>query len=409
MIGRSGKCRSSLWAGSSRVFVECGRFHRYAPLMPYRSIEDPVKLRRVLDATLLLAADLELPELLRHVIEEACSLTGARYGALGVLNDDRTGLVEFITFGLDAQAEATIGARPTGRGVLGLFIDNPQPLRLARLGSHPESYGFPSNHPPMTSYLGVPIKVRDEVYGNLYLTDKTGAPEFTDDDEGLVAALALAAGIAIENTRLHSRVQQVAVFEDRDRMARDLHDTVIQHLFAVGLSLQSMAGEVDAGLASRLVSVIANIDDVIRQVRSSIYELGLGGDDRGVRATVLALIRSLDPVVGFEVRVLFDGPVDTAVNRSVEEHLLATVREAVTNIGRHANATAASVSVRVEGAICRLEVTDNGDGIRGGPVTAGGRGLINLRRRAENLGGELLVKGAPGGGTVLIWSVPIAP
>jgi signal transduction histidine kinase len=113
------------------------------------------------------------------------------------------------------------------------------------------------------------------VYGNLYLTDKLGSPEFTDDDEALVEALALAAGMAIENTRLHRRVQEVAVLEDGDRMARDLHDTVIQHLFAVGLSLQSMAGEAAAaGMADRLGSVISNIDDTIRQIRSSIYESG---------------------------------------------------------------------------------------------------------------------------------------
>jgi signal transduction histidine kinase len=376
--------------------------------MPYRSVEDPIKLRRVLDATLLLAADLELPELLRHVIDEACSLTNARYGALGLLNDDRTGLVEFITFGLDAQAEAEIGTRPTGRGVLGLFIEDPAPLRLAQLGSHPEIYGFPPSHPPMTSFLGVPIKVRDEVYGNLYLTEKIDSPEFTDDDEALVVALAMAAGVAIENTRLHRRVKEVAVFEDRDRMARDLHDTVIQHLFAVGLSLQSMAGEAAAsGMASRLESVIDNVDDVIRQVRSSIYELGLGGDDRGVRATILALVRSLDPVVGFEVRVSFDGPIDATVNRIVEEHLLATVREAVTNIGRHAHATQASVSIRVDSATCRLEVADNGDGMIADPIAAGGRGLVNLERRAEKLNGELVLESAPAGGTVLIWSVPI--
>jgi signal transduction histidine kinase len=376
--------------------------------MPYRSVEDPIKLRRVLDATLLLAADLELPELLRHVIDEACSLTNARYGALGLLNDDRTGLVEFITFGLDAQAEAEIGTRPTGRGVLGLFIEDPAPLRLAQLGSHPEIYGFPPSHPPMTSFLGVPIKVRDEVYGNLYLTEKIDSPEFTADDEALVVALAMAAGVAIENTRLHRRVKEVAVFEDRDRMARDLHDTVIQHLFAVGLSLQSMAGEAAAsGMASRLESVIDNVDDVIRQVRSSIYELGLGGDDRGVRATILALVRSLDPVVGFEVRVSFDGPIDATVNRIVEEHLLATVREAVTNIGRHAHATQASVSIRVDSATCRLEVADNGDGMIADPIAAGGRGLVNLERRAEKLNGELVLESAPAGGTVLIWSVPI--
>src|ERR1700728_2173634 len=209
--------------------------------MPYRSIEDPVKLRRVLEATFLLEGDLELPVLLRHVVQEARSIAGAQYGALGVLNDDRTGLDQFVTVGLDPDEESRIGARPTGRGVLGLLISDPQPVRLAELGSHPDSFGFPPNHPPMTSFLGVPIKVRGEVYGNLYLTNKIGWSEFTNDDEAVVEALALFAGIAIENARLHQRVAEVAVYEDRDRLARDLHDTVIQRLFAVGLSLQSIA------------------------------------------------------------------------------------------------------------------------------------------------------------------------
>ena len=176
-------------------------------LVPFRSIEDPVKLRRVLEATLLLEADLELPVLLRHFIEEARSMTAARYGALGVLNEDRTALSEFLTVGLEPDEEQRIGARPTGRGVLGVLINDPRPLRLSNLSSHDESFGFPPNHPPMTSFLGVPIKVRGEVYGNLYLTDKVGWSEFTRDDEALVEALALAAGIAIENARLHQRVQ----------------------------------------------------------------------------------------------------------------------------------------------------------------------------------------------------------
>jgi len=126
--------------------------------MPYHSIEDPSRLRRILDAVLLIEKDVELPALLRHVVEEACSMTGARYGALGVLNDDKTALAEFITVGLDAEEEARIGPCPTGKGVLGLIVTAPQPLRLARLGDHPESFGFPPHHPPMTSFLGVPLK-----------------------------------------------------------------------------------------------------------------------------------------------------------------------------------------------------------------------------------------------------------
>ena len=376
--------------------------------MPYRSIDDPVKLRRVLEATLQLEADLDLPSLLRHFIEEACAMTGARYGALGVLNDERTALAEFLTVGVDPKDEEKIGSRPTGQGVLGLLITDPRPLRLADLSAHPDSFGFPPGHPPMTSFLGVPIKVRDEIYGNLYLTNKIGWSEFTTDDEDLVGALALGAGIAIENVRLHRRVQQVAIYDDRDRMARDLHDTVIQRLFAVGLSLQSMASAAEsAGIGNRLDAAISDLDDTIRQIRSTIYELGSAEIDRGLHDGILTLVRHLAPVVGFDVRTTFDGPVDTMISDQLAEHLFAVVREALTNIGRHAQATEASVSVAVTDGHCRLQVVDNGRGIDAGSTGPGGLGLVNLRRRAEKLNGRFAVEPLETGGTSLIWQVPV--
>jgi signal transduction histidine kinase len=288
------------------------------------------------------------------------------------------------------------------------MIIDPRPLRLEFLGAHPDSSGFPPGHPPMSSFLGVPIKVRDEVYGNLYLTDKDGSSSFTADDEALVGALALAAGMAIENYRLHQQVHEAAVFEDRERLARDLHDTVIQHLYAIGLSLQSLTDEVEAeGLADRLNSVITHIDDTIRQVRSSIYELGPTGGETGVRAEVLALVRSLDPVVGFEVHVTFDGAIDAAIPDEMRGDLLATIREALTNVGRHAQASRATLTLRAGRGACRLEVSDNGRGLHAQAETGGGLGLVNLQRRAEGLGGTMLVGTGPDGGTTLVWQVPI--
>jgi signal transduction histidine kinase len=376
--------------------------------VPYRSIDDPVKLRRILEAAMLIQADLDLPDLLRHVIEEACSMTSARYGALGVLNAKGDGLSQFVTVGLSTEEEATIGSRPAGRGVLGLLITQPRPLRLATLGSHPDSYGFPPGHPPMNSFLGVPITVRDEVYGNLYLTDKQGWSEFTKDDEALVGALALSAGIAVENSRLHQQVAQVAVYEDRDRLARDLHDTVIQRLFAIGLALQSIAGAPQGpGAGDRLHGAINDIDETIRQVRASIYALGGPGAEQGVRSRVLSLVRDLDPVVGFEVSVSFTGPVDSAVSDQIADQLLVTIREALTNVGRHARATSARVVVSVDGSRCRLEVIDDGQGFGGVTSRDGGRGLGNLRRRAEQLNGQLLIESPPQGGSAVIWQVPL--
>src|SRR4051794_29273198 len=188
-----------------------------------------------------IGADLDLAAMLRRIIEAARALVDAEYGALGVLNPERTGLSEFITVGIGDEVRKAIGPLPKGHGILGLLIADPRPLRLPDLNEHPDSFGFPPNHPPMTSFLGVPIMVRGEVFGNLYLTDKQSAEVFTDVDEELTVALAAAAGIAIENARLHVRVRDLALLEDRERIAMDLHDTVIQQLFATGMSLQATA------------------------------------------------------------------------------------------------------------------------------------------------------------------------
>ncbi len=374
--------------------------------MSVHAMDDPSTLRRVLDAVLLIKADLELPVLLRHVTEEACAMTGARYGALGVLDEGGTHLAEFITVGLEHDHEEMIGARPTGRGVLGLLVTNPEPLRLSRLSAHEESFGFPAEHPPMTSFLGVPIKVRDEVFGNLYLTDKIGWSEFTREDEALVMSLAVAAGIAIENTRLHRLVQEHAISEDRDRVARDLHDTVIQTLYGAGLSLTGIAGVPQAiGVSDQLNVIAATINDAIIQLRSTIYELGLTGGELGIRARIISLLRELTVVAGFEVHSSFYGPVDSVISEVIAEQLLATVREAVTNVGRHAQATQANVRLNVSSDECLLQVTDNGRGLGSRESTEGGLGLNNMRRRAEKLHGSFEVR-SQSGGTVLTWRVP---
>ena len=177
------------------------------------------------------------------------------------------------------------------------------------------------------------------------------------------------------------------MFEDRDRLARDLHDTVIQHLFAVGLSLQSMvAAASNTGLGPRLQAAVSNIDNTIQQIRTTIYELGLAEADEGVRSELLSLVRELEPVVGFGVEVSFVGPVDTALPTDMTEHLLAAVRETLTNVGRHANANAATLTLGVAGRMCRLQVVDNGVGMDHLAGTrGGGLGLNNLRHRAEKL------------------------
>jgi signal transduction histidine kinase len=360
-----------------------------------------------MDAVLMLEADIELPVLLRHLVEEACSLVGARYGALGVLNEARTGLEEFLTVGLSDAEEKAIGARPTGRGVLGLLITEPETLRLADLTSHPDRYGFPNCHPPMTTFLGVPLRSRGEVYGNLYLTDKQGADEFNEEDAALAEALALAAGVAIENTRLHNRVRVLSVLDDRDRIARDLHDRVVQRIFAVGMSLQSAMRLPELGLVvDRVGKAVEDLDSTITEIRTTIFELGDSAIQGGLRRGVLGVTEELTPSLGSRPEVVFDGPIDTAIPQHIADHLLAVLREALTNAGKHAQATKFVVTLAV-GSEVTLEVADNGKGMTPLLEDRTALGLANLRGRAEKLGGTFEVQPAQGGGTRAIWCVPI--
>jgi signal transduction histidine kinase len=375
--------------------------------VPYRKIDDPAKLRRLLDAVLMIEADVELPILLRHLVEEACSLVDASYGALGVLNEARTGLEQFLTVGLSDEKEKEIGARPTGRGVLGLLITDPEPLRLHRLADHPDSYGFPAEHPPMTSFLGLPVRVRGEVYGNLYLTDKRGADGFSDEDESMAEALAMAAGIAIENTRLNDKVRVISVLDDRDRIARDLHDRVIQRIFAVGMSLQgAMKLEDKAGIVARVDRAVDDLDATITEIRSAIFELGEGAGPRGIRRGVLDLAEELTPLLGSRPQVRFSGAVDNRVPQQVADHVLAVVREGLTNAGKHAHGAHVTIVLSVEDGL-RLEIIDDGVGIDPSPAEGAGMGVANMRNRAEKLGGTFSVEGRAEGGTTVLWCVPL--
>ncbi|MDI1466041.1 GAF domain-containing protein [Catellatospora sp. KI3] len=518
------------------------------------------RLRSLLDAVVGIGTDLDLRSTLERIVVAACQLSGARYGALGVLGpDDR--LVEFITHGVSPDQHAAIGDLPTGHGVLGLLISHPEPVRVPDISAHPRSVGFPPHHPPMHSFLGVPIRIREQVFGNLYLADKANAPEFTDDDQEITIALAAAAGAAIENARLYAvgqrrqrwlaataeiinslgedtttadalalvarrarevaeadlvaillydeqtatlrvavvdaaepvpgllgavlpvaetgfapvlasqevvRLDQLAkaapwpaglpdlravaapfadgqgvllvahsgparpddalmltafagqaglalhraqaredreqllVLSDRERIARDLHDVVIQRLFATGLQLQMVATmpSVKPELAERIGSAVDELDSTIRDIRGAIFELRSPAG-QSLRAELRALADGAAEALGFRPELVLDGPLDSAVPDELRADLLAVVREALSNVVRHAAAGSVGVHVRVGGG--RLSATVSDDG-RGGAVPRGG--LVNLGERAALRGGTLSLEPARPSGTVLRWTAP---
>jgi signal transduction histidine kinase len=381
-------------------------------VQPFDQIDDPVKLRRLVQAILILDAELNLPVVLRRIIEEARELVDAQYGALGVLSADGQTLDQFLTVGLDSEAERAIGPRPTGRGVLGTLIADDKPLRLGNLSDSPDSFGTPHHHPAMTSFLGVPVRVHGEVYGNLYLTNKRRAKEFSREDEELVLALAMAAGIAIENARLHSLVREHALTEDRDRIARDLHDSVIQRLFAIGLSLQGTTRMVERPEAVlRIAEAIDKIDETIRQLRKAIFDIELTINKEGLHPKVLDLLHELRPVLDLPPQVSLSGPVDRLVTGQLVDEVLAVLREALTNVGRHAEATQVVITIAA-GDELRLVVADDGIGFTAaseGSSSGGGLGLKNMRQRAERLDGGMEIGTSREGGTRLTWHVPLQP
>jgi signal transduction histidine kinase len=532
------------------------------------------RVNALFEAVIAIGTNLNIEVVLREIVEAAVNLVDARYGAMGVIGESGR-LAEFIPVGLSEEEIARIHHWPEGRGILGALITDPKPMRIGDLSKHDLSSGFPDGHPPMRSFLGVPIRVRSEVYGNLYLTEKRGAAEFDEEDEAVLVALAAAAGVAIENARLYdeakrqqrwmsasaevtrmllsgagladalelitttslemsgadlvvlalptpdraamqiehaagagakealglvlptgrsasgqvlasgqlmsfedfthdervasvarqhmnlgpavvvplgavgnvrgvltagrtpgslplppagvemlvtfaiqaaialelaehrAQAERVAVFEDRDRIARDLHDLVIQRLYATGISLQGTVSLIAAPeIADRVSRAVDALDETIREIRSSIFALQARPEVvlPGLRARVLAVADEMTEMLGFPPTLQLGGKLDEDVPDDVSEHLLSALREALSNVARHANASKVEVSVRAAGELS-LSVVDNGSGLKD---VSRRSGLGNLEQRADSLGGSMKVIPAPGGGTALSWEVPLA-
>jgi len=526
---------------------------RLGPVTESTTDELPPKAQALLDAVIAISTDLDLHRVLERIIISAVELTDATYGALGVIGGDGD-LVEFITTGLDPHTRELIGDLPSGRGILRLLIDEPEPLRLDNLNTHPRSYGFPPNHPPMTSFLGVPVRVRGTVFGNLYLTEKQNGQRFTKQDEALVQALASAAGFVIENARAYGlserrrqwleasaevaaslqppidldqalsqittlarrtagavatalvqfpdgqdgRVaaidgidpaeldpllpaiaeavalevdggpprevsvgertavvlplrahlavpgalvsifdhgqrldfeerellvafadqaglaldraqafedrEELAVVSERDRIARDLHDIVIQRLFATGMRLQGLrSGASTEEVNERLARAVEDLDLTIKDIRSTIFALQ-SRQSGTLRSEVRSLVKEYVPVLASTPTLRTLGPVDTAVDDEVQAHVLAVLREALSNIARHALADHVDVEIQVREHELMVQVTDDGVGL---PTTLNESGLRNARRRAVGLGGSLEVLSNEPRGTILRWQVPL--
>jgi signal transduction histidine kinase len=252
------------------------------------------------------------------------------------------------------------------------------------------------------------LNVREEVFGNLYLTDKVGAEGFSDEDEAPVEALALATGVAIQNHRLHECVRALSVLDDRDRIARDLHDRVIQRIYAVGLGLAGAVRLDDLPqVHDRVEHAVDELDATITEVRTTIFELGDTSLPGGLRQAVVDLADELTATLGMRAEVRFVGPVDNAVPPHVADHILAVVREALRNAAKHVPDSRCSVEICVDDDLVLVEVTDNGGGLPVVDQRSAGHGLVNLHNRAEKLNGTFEILSVETGGARPRWSAPV--
>jgi signal transduction histidine kinase len=369
--------------------------------------------RALLEAGLTLASELDLDQVLRRIVELAMEITHARYGALGVLGDDRR-IDTFLTVGVDDETRRRIGDPPTGHGILGLLIDEAHPIRLHDIQRDPRAYGFPANHPPMHSFLGAPVRALGQVFGNIYLTEKQGAENFSEDDEKALVVLAAQAGVAIENARLYAEMQhaqrelrRLEVLEDRERIAKELHDGVIQSLFAVGMGLQGTAAmSGDPELSRRIEYAVEEVDRAIRDLRNYIFGLRPGIlADRELDKALRELASEFEERTSVVTVVNVDGSV-AAELASVAADVVQLTREALSNVGKHAAANTSSVSLFRSGAGATLEIDDDGSGFDPAEMHAG-MGLANLRGRVEGMGGRFEIESVRGEGTTVRITLPL--
>jgi len=362
------------------------------------------RLMRLVEGAAAVAGQTDLTSVLYTTIETAIDLTNARYGALGVVDEDG-GLMEFLHRGMDPEEAGSIAHAPEGLGLLGTITREGRILRIDDISSHPKSVGFPENHPAMSSFLGVPVRLGREIFGNLYLTDKEGG--FTREDEELVAGLAVVAGAAINTARLQRRLRRLAVVEDRERIARDLHDAIIQDLFAVGLSLQASTQKVvDPEVRTVIRDTVQRLDDAISSLRRFIFDLRPPlWSQRDLRQEVSELIGHLTEPYDAQTEVVFEGKLDK-LSPNIVDDTLQLISEALSNALRHAGSERVIVEIGQDRDELMVVVTDHGTGFDLS-VPKPGLGLENIRTRAQRAGGEASINTSPGSGTTVRIRLPL--
>jgi signal transduction histidine kinase len=371
------------------------------------------QLHAMSEAVLAISSELAVDAVLQKMVDAARELVGARYAALGI-PDGEGGFDQFITSGMSDAQIAAIGPLPRTHGLLGAMLEDPAPFRTGDIKKDPRYGGWPTAHPNMGSFMGVPIVSKGgrpwRIIGAFYLTDKQQAPGFSDDDQRLIEMLAAHAAVAIENARLFERSRELSVVEERNRLARDLHDSVTQTLFSVVLNAEAAVTmlERDGAQARPQLEKVRDLArDALQEMRSLIFELRpaeLEAD--GLVATLRKHVEVLQRVRRIEINMEVQDerrlPPDT------EQGIFRIAQEALNNALKHAAPQRIDIALDLCGDVAHLTVRDDGIGFDPASPQATSKrlGLTSMRERAEALGGHLRIESTPAAGTTVDVQVP---
>jgi signal transduction histidine kinase len=363
-------------------------------------------LKAVSNAVLAVASQLSVEEVLQQLVDRARELAGARYAALGT-PDGEGGFSRFLVSGMSEELIAKLGPLPRTHGMLGAMLETPEPFRTTDIHADPRFRGWwPRDHPDMRSFLGVPIVSPEGIIGSFYLTEKEGAPDFSEGDQELIELLAAHAAIAITNARLYERSRELSMVEERNRLALELHDAVSQKLFSMVLSAEAAATllERDSSAArDRVVRLTELANEALAELRSLIEELRPPDLDRdGLPGALRKQVEVLEGLHGVEIELDVDDAVAPGDGER-DRQVLRVAQEALQNALRHAGARHIGVRLATLNGGLALEVADDGVGFEPDDPQLRSRrlGLTSMEERAQRLGGRLEIRSSPDAGTVV--------